>query len=519
MARYKDYDYRQTKLLPVSFSEQILPGTFEYTLNYLIDHEVDLSVFEGRYDNDETGAPAYDPAILLKIILYAYSRGVISSREIERLCRENVVMMALSADAQPHFTTIADFVSSLGEEIVGLFRDVLLICDEAGLIGREMFAIDGVKLPSNAAKEWSGTRADFAKKVAKMERAVRYLLRKHRALDAQGTAPPPPQREREKQQIRTLRSKVKRLRRWLAENEDKPGKTGKPKKSNLTDNESAKMKTTHGVIQGYDGVAAVDAKHQVVVHAEAFGEAQEHELLAPMIEATREHFAALGEREDIFKKTKLAADSGFHTEANMQKLFEEGIDGYVADILYRKRDPRFATADRYKVRHREERRQQTGARLLFRPADFTYDEKRRICICPAGKRLYKNGAHVTIGGLTGVKFTAPKSACAPCELRAQCLRHPEKTPVRQVVFFRGRTQGSGGETFTAKMKRKIDSARGRYLYGLRLATAEPVFAHIRATKRLNRFTLRGKRKVDLQWKLYCLVHNIAKIHRYGPGFT
>ena len=91
MARYKDYNYDQAKLLPISFSRQILPGTFEYSLNHLIDHELDLSVFDARYRNDETGAPAYDPAILLKIVLYAYSRGITSSRDIEQCCRENVV--------------------------------------------------------------------------------------------------------------------------------------------------------------------------------------------------------------------------------------------------------------------------------------------------------------------------------------------------------------------------------------------------------------------------------------------
>src|SRR4029453_9831323 len=107
MARFKHYDYGQMKMLPVSFSEQILPGSFEHTLNHLIDQEIDLTVFEHRYRNDESGAPAYDPAILLKIILYAYSRGVTASRQIERLCRENVVFMALSADSAPHFTTIA----------------------------------------------------------------------------------------------------------------------------------------------------------------------------------------------------------------------------------------------------------------------------------------------------------------------------------------------------------------------------------------------------------------------------
>jgi len=122
MARYKHYDYAQMKMLPVSFAAQILPGTFDHTLNRLVDEEFDLSVFEARYRNDETGAPAYDPAILLKIILYAYSRGVTASREIERLCRENVVFMALSADSQPHFTTIADFIATLDGEIERIFR-------------------------------------------------------------------------------------------------------------------------------------------------------------------------------------------------------------------------------------------------------------------------------------------------------------------------------------------------------------------------------------------------------------
>jgi hypothetical protein len=97
MARYKPYDYRQTKMLPVRFEEQILPGTFEYTLNRLIDESIDLTVFEARYRNDDGGAPAYDPAVLLKIILLAYSRGITSSRQIERLCRENVLFMAISA--------------------------------------------------------------------------------------------------------------------------------------------------------------------------------------------------------------------------------------------------------------------------------------------------------------------------------------------------------------------------------------------------------------------------------------
>lgn len=123
-----------------------------------------------------------------------------------------------------------------------------------------------------------------------------------------------------------------------------------------------------------------------------------------------------------------------------------------------------------------------------------------------------------IHGYRAVKFRAPKSACRPFALRAQCLRHPDRSEVRQVHFFQGEAPNRP-ETFTSKMKRKIDSAVGRFIYGQRLATAEPVFANITSTLGLNRFTLRGRRKVNTQWLLFCLVHNLGKIHRYAPGFT
>jgi transposase len=511
MARFKHYDYGQMKMLPVSFKEQILPGSFEYTVNHLIDHEVDLAVFEHRYRNDETGAPAYDPAILLKVILYAYSRGVTASRQIERLCRENVVFMALSADSQPHFTTIAEFIARLDAEIVAVFRDVLLVCDEAGLIGRELFAVDGVKLPSNASKQWSGTRADFAKKVKKMERAVRYLVKRHRAADAAGEAGA--QQAARERQIETLKHATRKVKQWLKENEDKPGAAGGVKKSNVTDNDSAKMKTGKGVIQGYDGVTVTDARHQVVVHAQAYGEAQEHALLIPMLEGTRETFRRFG-TEDVLARVAVAADSGFHSEANVRYLFDSGVDGYLADTLFRKRDPRFATARR----HVSNRLSAPWARAkgdgLFRPRDFLYDKASQTCICPAGQFLYQNGAHCRIRGREAVKFTGAKRVCGPCALRAQCLRHPERTPVRQVVFFTGRITDKP-ETYTAKMKQKIDTEHGRYQYSRRLAIAEPVFANVCSARGLRRFSHRGRTKVNTQWLLYCLVHNIGKVQRYG----
>lgn len=86
MARYKHYDYNQIKLIPINYADQIQPGSFEFTISHLVDNEMDLSVFEKRYNNDETGATAFDPSILLKIILFAYSRGIISSLKIAKAC-------------------------------------------------------------------------------------------------------------------------------------------------------------------------------------------------------------------------------------------------------------------------------------------------------------------------------------------------------------------------------------------------------------------------------------------------
>jgi len=157
--------------------------------------------------------------------------------------------MALSANSQPHFTTIADFISRSSEEISQLFLQVLMICDEQKLIGREMFAIDGCKLPSNASKEWSGTHADLRKKQKKLDKAVHNILRKHRETDLLDKDEA--WIEREKKQVEKLQAASAKIKAFLKTSQDKPGKEGRMIQSNITDNESAKMKCSHGVIQGY----------------------------------------------------------------------------------------------------------------------------------------------------------------------------------------------------------------------------------------------------------------------------
>ena len=101
MAKYKYYNYAQRLLIPVSLEEQLVPGTLEFAIHTLVENRLDMSVFDGNYQNDKTGRRAYNPKVLLKVVLLAYSRGLISSRQIERACYENVIFMALSCDQRP----------------------------------------------------------------------------------------------------------------------------------------------------------------------------------------------------------------------------------------------------------------------------------------------------------------------------------------------------------------------------------------------------------------------------------
>jgi transposase len=123
MARYKQV-FRGMKLIPLSLEDQIQPGTFEFALNHLVDEELDFAPLDAKFKNDETGASAYDPRTMFKIVLLAYSRGVISSRSIEQACNQNVMFMAISGDVQPSYTHIAKFIRELRSNIEALFSQV-----------------------------------------------------------------------------------------------------------------------------------------------------------------------------------------------------------------------------------------------------------------------------------------------------------------------------------------------------------------------------------------------------------
>ena len=150
-----------------------------------------------------------------------------------------------------------------------------------------------------------------------------------------------------------------------------------------------------------------------------------------------------------------------------------------------------------------------GRAKLFSSADFYFDSASLTCRCPAGKEMWLNCKNIETGNKKYYRFAGYLKYCRECPLQRQCMRNPPNSTGRQVQFLQKTAEEQA--SFTDKMRIKIDSGPGRREYSKRLGTVEPVFGNITVNKGMNRFTLRGQIKVNAQWQMYCLVHNIEKL--------
>ncbi len=477
MPNYIPYDPSQSKMVVINYTDQLHSGTFEHAIHFLIEHKLDLSIFDPSYNNDSTGRPVYDPAILLKIILFAYSKGITSSREIQWCCETNIIFKALSCDTVPHFTTIANFVSGYSDEIETLFEQVLLVCDEQGLLGKELFALDGCKMSSNAAKEWSGTFKELENKRDKIQRQIQYHITVHKTLDKNESLDDE-RRIRSEQAIETLTKAHEKVGTFLKQASPRMGKgqIEKEVKSNITDNESAKMTTSKGTIQGYNGIATVDKKHQVIVDAQVFGEGQEHHTLQPVLNGVRKKFKRLGITNNLFQDgIVVTADTGYANEANMKYLHENSINGYIPDNKFRQRDPKF---NKQKENH-SKRKPITGkakATLSVIPAsEFYFDPVNKTCVCPAKENMWLRSELVDRLGHAKIFFEGRITKCRACELKHRCMHNPDsandrKGHGRQVSFILNK--GQRAPNYTDWMKHCIDSDKGKLIYSHRMSVVD-----------------------------------------------
>jgi hypothetical protein len=269
--------------------------------------------------------------------------------------------------------------------------------------------------------------------------------------------------------------------------------------------------STRGTIQGFNCKAASDQLYQVVVAAEAFGVGQDQSILKPMVESIRDNLSSEG---DVLSSALLTADTGYSSEANMQYLFEKGINAVVPDTHFRQRDKRIVESETYqqhKAHRRKTRKDKRRGTVVIPATEFVFNQDSNTCVCPAGNEMLVLGERKRERGVY-TRFRGKLKDCRACPLQTKCMKHPIKNQGRQVSFL---LEGREEPSYLDLMKQKIDSEQGRKDYARRMWTIEPVFGNITSNKGLDRITLRGKVKATAQWLMYCMVHNMEKLWRYA----
>src|SRR6201989_2181155 len=349
---YRAYQPEQSYLLPPSPSDWLPQNHLAFFISEVVD-EMDLSAFYGRYEEgDARGNQPFHPAMMLKILIYAYATGTFSSRRIAQRIEEDVAFRVLAAGNFPQHRTICDFRHEHLQKFVELFKQVVLIAKSSGLIKLGRVAIDGTKIKANASRHKAMSYDRMKQEEKKLEAEIAGLAdeaeRTDREEDQEYGSDKrgdelPEELQRRESRLKKIREAKKRLEQRQAEEDRQKGryegdggrptgKKGQPFKKefgqpedkaqdNFTDPESRIMKMGNGFEQCYNAQACVDEAHQVIVAVGVTNCAVDSRQLIPMIEATEANTNEVPQQA--------LADSGYRSEANFRHLESRNIDGVI----------------------------------------------------------------------------------------------------------------------------------------------------------------------------------------------
>ncbi len=474
----RECDRDQLFLLPPSVADW-LPD--DHLAFFVLDvvAELDVSLFYEDYRADGRGGAAYDPALVLAVLIYAYCVGEHSSRRIERRLVEDVAFRVVAANQHLDHATLARFRHRHTEAIAELFGQVLGLCVREGLVEHRVISIDGTKIEANASAWANRTRRQLAEEIlAEAERidaeedarfgerrgdelprvwAARESRRSRvrealRQLDAEG-ASDYESRLAERAAIEEATGK-----KFRGPKPSPSGKSGRERLANSTDPDSRMLRARNRFVQGYNAQAAV-SQDQVVVAAEVTNAANDSTMFAPMVAATEKNLARSGAGE----VSTFVADTGYWSVPNVTI--------------------------------------ETSAEVLITPMPATKGIRD-----PNDVRIANRDA--VLGRVESGELSMKEAAI---EIGTS------QVWARQLLKDR-----RGGRADPAVLRKqmldRLGTPQGRAIYALRKITTEPVFGNIKANLRYRRFSGRGMNAAQSEWRLICAVHNLLKVrrHRLAP---
>ena len=466
MKIFKDYNRKQTFLLPPSVEDFVGPKHPARIISDIVD-SIDISSIQSKYNGG--GSTAYHPGMVLKILIYAYSQGVYSSRRIERAVNSDTAFMYLAGMQIPDFRTICLFRAKHAEAIKQIFIEVVRLCASLGMVGLGHIAFDGTKLKANASVRQTREAEALKKEMQKLTAEIDNLLTRAQEVDEcedllygkdnDGSGIP--------EEIKDKKYRLKRL-----EKAKKQLAKEKLNKVNITDPDARLMQNSKKVIHpGYNGQIAVDAKEQIIVASDLTQDATDHYQLKPMVEEAEQNLGVLPEQ--------ISADAGYSSYDNLEYVEEKEVEAYIPDNKIESLDEKEESEKRYDK------------------SNFSYDENADCYHCPESKtltpysKIKRKEKELTIYRGT---------ECGSCPVRDKCTKAEARTVTRD-----------GRGPLQEKMREKLRSQRGKEIYRKRAYTVEPVFGNMKWNRAKLIMSMRGKRKVRGEFILICLTHNIGKI--------
>jgi transposase len=455
----KEYNQNQAMLFPPHIRRFLPDDHPAVIINDIVD-TMDLSAFYSKLSSE--GNPAYHPAMMLKVLVYAYSSGIFSSRKIQRALQESVAFIYLAAWQKPDFRTISDFRKNNLGEMQTLFSQLLDYCRRIQMISLGHISIDGSRIKANAADEHTWHKE-------KIDRTIKQLLDKANQADSDEDSILGPGKSGDEvpAPVQKHADRIKELRRIRKELEES-GRSN----FNTTDPDASLMKTPHGLTTGFNAQVAVDEKNQLILAEDVTNDPADVAQLVPMIEQVM---------TNVGKPAILSADSGYGSGENLRFVQDKGIDGYIPDPVFQGSQRR------------------PGAKEFFERSRFIRDEAKDCFICPTGQELFFSHIQKTKKNQHARVYKC--LSYANCPLRGQCTRGSNGRIISLSPYDKELNQ----------MRKKLDSEAGKRIYRRRQTIVEPVFATLKNAIGFNRFFLRSLQKVRGEFTLVCIAHNVRKL--------
>ena len=425
---FRHYDPSQSFLLPPSLDDWLPEDHEARFISEAVDGLLDLSVIYGSYATAD-GAPPYDPRMMLKLLLYSYSIGMTSSREIERRCVTDVAFRFLSANAAPDYRSMARFRRRHLDALDDLFTQVLVLCATAGLLKLGRVALDGTKLRASASRHKAMSYDHMNKKIEQLDAEVREILAEAEAIDREEDEAfgadrrgdeVPAELARRETRIAKMREAMKAIEaeakeragakqaknaertndEEIAEAAEQAKPVGKAQR-NFTDPESRIMKTSDGSFHyAYNAQAVVDEKNQVVLAGLVTQQATDVNQLTPMIAAMGNQLVRAGVED---RPKVLLADAGYCSKDNLDALVEDDLDALVATGRLT-HDERVTTAPRGRIPKNTTAKQRMARRLRTKAGRADYARRKAIVEPAFGQmKVRQHAGHLRLRGLDGAR--------------------------------------------------------------------------------------------------------------------